>query len=100
MIQSTSSLRSGRVACPRSSASRLEVSSQVHPGVKVADLFGVPVEEQRVAPAVLADAPLARLAPARVADVRVDVRVEAVLPRRVVVPRRLGLVAHEANLND
>ena len=48
------------------------------------DLLGVPVERQRLAAAQprLPDAPLGRLAPARVGHVRVDVGVKAVLVRR------------------
>src|SRR3989337_1658681 len=70
-------------------------SLQVHPRVERRDLVGVAVELQRVAPAQLADAPLRRLAPARVAHLGVDVRVETVLVRRGLVPGGLGLPGGE-----
>ena len=55
---------------------------------------------QRLAPAGLADALLGRLAPARVIVLRVDVRVEPVLVRRVLVPRRRRLLVDERDLHD
>src|SRR2546429_4622846 len=50
---------------------------EVHAGVEVLDLIGVSVERERGAASELADPPLGRLAPARVVDGGVDVRVRS-----------------------
>src|SRR6185312_16658792 len=67
-----------------------KVLPQIHAGVQLPDLGFVAVEHQRLAPlceqAALADAPLGRLAPARLIDVRVDVGIEPVLTGRRLVP--------------
>jgi len=57
----------------------LEGLAQVHAGVEAGHLLGVAVERQRRAASDLADPSLRRLAPARMVDRRVHVRVEAVL---------------------
>ena len=59
-------------------------------------LLCIAVEQQRVAPSKFADASFCCLAPARVIDLGVHVRVEAVLVRRGVVPRRARLGLDEA----
>src|SRR5690349_11543857 len=65
---------------------------QVHSGIEGRHLVRVAVEGQRLATPELADPPLGGLAPARVVDGRVDVRVETVLLRRGLVPGRLRLL--------
>src|SRR5206468_1196895 len=60
---------------------------EIHAGVEVRDLVGVAVEGERGTAPELADPPLGGLAPARVVDRGVDVRVETVLLRRGLVPR-------------
>src|SRR2546426_12421020 len=73
---------------------------QVHPRVERRDLVRVAVEHERIASAQLANPPLRRLAPARVAHLGVDVRVEAVLARRGLVPGGLGLVGSEPHAHQ
>src|SRR5580765_57719 len=70
----------------RAEARNLVVLFQIESRVETLDLLGVAVEHQRLALEELADAAFARLAPARVIDVRIDVRVEAVFLRRRVLP--------------
>ncbi|ABA48737.1 hypothetical protein BURPS1710b_3740 [Burkholderia pseudomallei 1710b] len=81
-----------------------EVFLQIHPAIHRRDPIAIAVEHQRLAlrreEAVLADAPLGRLAPARMVDVRVDVRIEAVFVRRIRVPARRRLPVDEADLHD
>src|SRR5438445_10986479 len=76
----------------------LEGLAQVHAGVEAGHLLGVAVEGQRRAAAELTDPSLRRLAPARMVDRRVHVRVEAVLAGRPAVPRgrRPGLDVADA----
>src|SRR6185436_13133492 len=71
---------------------------QVHPRVQRGHLVAVAVERQGLALDELADAPLAGLTPARVIDVGVHVRVEAVLAGRGDVPRGGRLVLDQAHL--
>src|SRR6185312_7527401 len=78
----------------------LVVLIEVHPGVEARDLIGVAVEHQRRAAPVLTDALLGRLRPPRVIVMRIDVRVEAVLARRALVPRRRRLLVGERDLDD
>src|SRR5882672_3264030 len=73
---------------------------QVHSCVERRDLGGVTIELEGVAAAQLADAPLGRLAPARVANLGIDVRVEPVLARRGPVPGGLGLLGGEPHANQ
>src|SRR4051812_40005004 len=54
-----------------------EIGGEVHVGIERGDLLGVAVEHERVAAEELADAPLRRLAPARMIDRRIDVGIEA-----------------------
>src|SRR6516225_5245230 len=72
--------------------------AQIHALVHRRDEIAVAVVHERLAlgleEAVLANAPLRGLAPARVIDVRIHVRVEPVLVRRVLVPARRRLVRH------
>src|ERR1700722_5626799 len=75
-----------------------EIPLQVHAGVEARHLGAVAVEHQRLAPEELADAALRRLAPARVVHRRVDVRIEAVLAGRLVLPGVHRLLLDEANL--
>src|SRR5215472_11720198 len=75
---------------------RSVVLLQIHSGVERGDL-GVTVEHRRLSPAELSDPPLGGLTPARMVDVRVHVRVEAVLLRSGGVPGRLGLLVHETD---
>src|SRR5688572_9488658 len=70
-----------------------EVPFQVHPGVQTGHLVSVAVEHQGFPAVKLADASLRGLRPAGVIDVRIHVRVEAVLVRSGKVPcgRRFGV---------
>src|SRR5262249_21430374 len=74
--------------------------SHVHSGVERRALVLVAVEHRRLAPPELADAPLRRLAPARVIHGRIDVGVEPVLLGRGRIPRRLGLLVDEPDPDD
>src|SRR4051812_1126815 len=71
-----------------------EVLLQVHAGVQLPHLGLVAVEQQGLAllgeQAVLADAPLGGLRPARMVHVRVHVGIEAVFLRSRLVPGRAG----------
>src|SRR5688572_6772767 len=78
-------------ANPRFVMTVLETPDEVHALVKMGHLFRVPVEQQSLAPAELSDAPFRSLAPARVGDRRVHVRIKTVLVRRLNVPRRRRL---------
>src|SRR5262249_34542165 len=73
---------------------------QIHPRVEGRNLIGIAVEHERLAPAELADAPLGRLAPARMVDRRVHVRVEAVFLGSGLVPGRLRLLGGQADAHD
>src|SRR5690606_39190554 len=73
---------------------------QVHPCVHVRDLLRVAIEHQRVAAAELADTAFRGLAPARVIDIGIHVRVEAVLMGRGLHPRGDGLLLHEPDRDD
>src|SRR5260221_7228456 len=84
-------------------ATWLEVAMQVEALVQARDLVGVAVEHQRrlarsekTAP----DAPLGRLAPARVSDLRVHICIEAIFARRRSPPGVDGLVFGVADLDD
>src|SRR5690606_20753140 len=90
----------------RSSRSSV-VLDQVEPGVEGRHFLGVAVEHQRRLPAgdqraktAAAEHALARLAPPRVVDVRIHVRVEPVLVRRGHVPRGLRLALGEVDTDD
>src|SRR5207245_6184290 len=85
---------------PQSAMSLSVVLSEVHAGVQARDLVAVAVEHQRLAHQEFADAALGRLAPARMIDRRVHVRVEAVLVRRLFLPRVQGLLLDELHLHD
>src|SRR5438309_6114858 len=78
----------------------LDGLAQVHAGVEAGHLLGVAVERQRRAASDLADPSLRRLAPARMVDRRVHVRVEAVLAGRPEVPRGRRLGLDEADAHD
>src|SRR5689334_3330824 len=70
---------------------RLVVSCEVEPGIEASDLIRVAVEHQRrLSRREQAAAELAfgGLAPARVVDLRIHVRIEPVLLRRGHVPAR------------
>src|SRR6185369_9903037 len=90
-----SPIRAGRVTAVRS-----VVLLQVHPGVERRHLLGISVERKCGAAAKLTDAPLVRLAPARMADGRIDVGVEAVFLRRRLFPGGLGLLADQPDPDD
>src|SRR5690606_526883 len=88
----------------RAMAASVELA-QVHAGVELAHLRLVAVEHQRRAAlgeqaAVLADAPLVGLAPARVRNLRIHVGIKAVLLRRRQVPRGAGHLLDEADLDQ
>src|ERR1700681_1029447 len=84
----------------RSDSFTSEVPLQVHARVEAGHLLAVAVEHQRLAPEELADAALGRLAPARVVHRRVDIRIEAVLVGRLVLPGAHRLLLDEADLRD
>src|SRR5262245_26898758 len=73
---------------------------QVHPGVERRHLIAVAVERKRLPPPELADPALGGLAPAWMVHGGVHVGVEAVLLRRRLLPRGLGLLAHEADPHE
>src|SRR5262245_48763211 len=77
----------------------LKVDSQIHPRIQLRDLIAVAVEDQRIAPPPFADATFGRLAPSRVRDLRVDVRIKAVFTGRGVAPGRSGLFVGERDLD-
>src|SRR5262245_49899541 len=89
----------GRAAASAAPASS-EVDIEVHPRVEARHLIGVAVEQERLAPAGLADPLLGGLAPPRVRVAGVDVREEAVLVRSRVVPRRRRLRRDQRDLDD
>src|SRR5712691_11244529 len=76
------------------------VPSEIESGVQRGDLIAVAVEHHRFAPQELADAPLGVLAPPRMIDARVHVRVEAVFVRRLLLPRVERLPLDEAHFHD
>src|SRR4029078_9145829 len=79
----------------------LVVLPEIHPGVHRADQLFVTVEHQRLRRLEVArDAAFGRLAPARMIDVRVHVRVETVLAGIGVVPRRVRHLVDEADVDD
>src|SRR5579864_4232404 len=84
----------------RSDSFTSEAPPQVHARVEAGHLVAVAVEHQRLAPEELSDSALRRLAPARVVHRRVDVRIEAVLVGRLVLPGVHRLLLDEADLRD
>src|SRR5690606_26441758 len=80
--------------------------AQVHARVQRGDLFGIAVEWQRLqavaeqCESVAGDAAFGLLAPARMVDRRIDVRIEAVFVRRRRVPRRRRLAFDEFDAHD
>src|SRR5438552_8885497 len=92
------SLSLGRAAtAPRATS---VVLLQVHAGVPARNLSAVTVEHQRFSLEELADAALGRLAPPWMVDVRIHVRVEAVLVGGLILPRVEGLLLDEADHHD
>src|SRR6185436_18875480 len=73
---------------------------EVHSGIERRNLVAVAVEHQRLAPEELAEAALAALRPARMIDLRIDVRVEAVLRGLLLLPRVERLVFNERHPHD
>src|SRR5512138_850431 len=81
----------------------LVVLRQIHPRIQRRDFLLVAVEHQRGYARVeetAADPAFASLAPARVVDIRVHVRVEAVLVRGGEIPRCRRLPLRKADLDD
>src|SRR5882757_6354531 len=72
------------------------VGLEIEARVEARHLLAVTIERKRGPPLgkepALADAPLARLAPARMVDRRVDVGKEPVLAGVLLLPRGLGLL--------
>src|ERR1044072_8780869 len=66
----------------------------------VGAVLGVAVEQQRLPALARADVLLARLAPARMRDFRIDVRPEAVLARLQRFPEALRPLISEAEARD
>ena len=83
---------------PAGGAAGLVILAEVHAGVEAGDLVGVAVEGLRgngAGEGAGVDAALVGLGPAGVVDAGVDVRVEAVLAGRHLVPGGLGLLVGE-----
>src|ERR1051325_431688 len=78
----------------------LKVFPQVHALIQRRDLVAVAIKRKRFALQEFSDAPLGRLAPARVIDLGVDVGIEAVLRRSGLHPGRGRRLLDEANLHD
>src|SRR5207248_5268436 len=81
-----------RRRCALPAHSTLVVHPQIHPFIKMPNLFGVTIEQERWARSKLADAVLHLLAPARVVDVRIYVRIKPIFARALDVPRRRRLI--------
>src|SRR6188472_1110531 len=79
---------------------RSEVLPEIHAGVERRDLVPVAVEHQRRPASQVGQASLAGLAPARVIDFRVDVRVEPILAGVRGLPRRAWLLVGKADAHD
>src|ERR1043166_406001 len=76
------------------------VLAQIHAGVETGDLV-VSVEHQRLMRfEKLRQAPLTRLAPARMIHIRIHVGVETVFARAVQVPRCWRLIFDESDFHD
>src|SRR5712692_386543 len=73
---------------------------QVHPCVHRRDLIAVAVEHERLPAPHFGNTALRRLAPARMVDLRVHVRIEAVLAGGGPVPGGLGLLRRQADLHQ
>src|ERR1051325_8401516 len=78
----------------------LKVFPQVHALIQRSDLVAVAIKRKRFALQEFSDAPLGRLAAARVIDLGVDVGIEAVIRRSGLHPRGRRLLLAEANLHD
>src|SRR5438034_10165832 len=76
------------------------VLAEIESGVQRSDLIAVAVEHDRPAAQELADAALGALAPSRMIDAGVDVRVEAVFVRRLLLPRVERLPLDELHPHD
>src|SRR2546428_9408697 len=81
----------------------LVIFPQVQPVIHAGDLIAVAIEHQRLdsfAEERSIEAPFARLAPAGMIYLRIDVGVEAILVRVRDVPRSRGHILREANLHN
>src|SRR5690606_11704051 len=107
------SLRRGRVARPEASregrpppappvrrGETSEITAQVQSRIQAGYLIGVAVERKGRAHPQCANAALSRLAPARVVDFRIHVRIETVLPRCCQIPGRARLVRVKMDPDD
>src|SRR2546426_8869379 len=77
-----------------------KVLAQVHAGVEPRHLISVAVEHQSWPAKKLTQTALLGLAPPRMIDARVDVRVEAVFTGIRQIPGGWRLVLHELDLHD
>src|SRR5450830_1884228 len=81
----------------------LKIALQIHAAIQPGDIV-VAIEHQRLAlareEAVLTDAPLGGLRPARVVDIRIDVGIKTVFLRRVDAPGSFRLFLKKADLDD
>src|SRR6266849_1291687 len=93
----TAALRATR---PRYVTRFLVELPQVHPRVHRSDLITIAIEHQRLAATHLWNAALGGLTPAGMVDLRVHVRIEAILAGRGLVPGGLGLLRREADLDQ
>src|SRR5277367_5042771 len=78
----------------------LEIFLQVHARVQTGDLVAVAIEHQGRPAQKLAEAALLGLAPARVIDFRIYVRIETVFPRIRDVPSRARLNFYDFNFDQ
>src|SRR5712671_1727602 len=84
-------------------ATWLEVPAQVETLVQARDLGGVAIEHQRRlsrGEKAAADVPLGGLAPARMVDLGVHIRIETIFARRRSRPGVGGLAFGETDLDD
>src|SRR6266542_222379 len=78
----------------------LVIFLEVHSLVQTCHLLTVAVEHERLSAKKFADAPFAGLAPARMIDFRIDIRVKAVFLGLHHVPRRGRLLLDEAQFDN
>src|SRR5437667_6816102 len=101
MIGLTQSRKTAALSIPALTLVRISVVFlQVHPVVQARNFVAIAVEGQGLALEELAQAPLSRLAPARMVDGRIYVGVEAVLVGVGQAPGGWRLLFRELDLDD
>src|SRR6266850_108563 len=81
------------------SAADSKESPQIHARVERSD-FRIPVEQEGLALKEFAQSPLPRLAPARMINRRIHIRIKPILLRSQLIPRCFGLPFGELNADD